>query len=166
MPHSRSGFVIFFLGIWICGWGVAEYMVARQYLNGDAPPEGEMFMLAWFAVWTISGFLAMYAFLWQIMGREIVTVHRQMFQTKHDIGGFGFRKAYDLAQMRDLRAAPVSFNPLDLSSSLQLWGIGGGVVAFEYGPKTIRLGAGLTETEAKEVVAAITQRRRSQKGTS
>ena len=165
IPYSRSWFVIFFLGFWICGWAVAEYMVSSQFLKGDAPPEGELFMLAWFGVWTIGGLVAIYALLWQVMGKEIVTVYGQMFRTRHDIGGFGFNKDYDLVQMRDLRTTPVGFNPLDLSSSLQLWGIGGGVIAFDYGARTIRFGAGLEEGEAKEIVTAIKQRYRIQEGT-
>lgn len=164
IPYTRSWFVIFFLGFWICGWAVAEYMVSSQFLRGDAPPEGESFMLAWFAVWTVGGLFAIYALLWQVMGKEIVMVHGQVFRTRYDIGGFGFNKDYDLVQMRALRPAPVPFNPLDLSSSLQLWGVGGGVIAFDYGAKTIRFGAGLDEGEAKEVVTAIKQRYRIQEG--
>jgi hypothetical protein len=134
-------------------------------LKGDAPPEGEWFMLAWFGVWTVGGLFAIYALLWQFMGKEIVIVHGQTFKTRYDIGGFGFNKEYDLVQMRDLRTMQVGFNPLDLSSSLQLWGVGGGVIAFDYGAKTIRFGTGLNEAEAKEVVTAIKQRYRIQGGT-
>jgi len=160
MPGRRSWFVICLLGFWICGWAVAEVMVAIQLLNGDAPPEGESFMLAWFGVWTIGGVLAIYALLWQVLGKEIVIVHGQTFRTRRDIGGFGFDKEYDRLQLRDLRVGQVAFNPFELSSSLQLWGIGGGVIAFDYGAKTHRFGAGLDEAEAKQVVTAIKNRSR------
>lgn len=162
IPGRRSWFVICVLGFWICCWAVAEVMVASQFLNGDAPPEGELFMLAWFGVWTVSGILAIYAWLWQVFGKEIVTVRGQMFKTRRDIGGFGFEKEYDLLQMRNLRVEPVGFNPLDFSSSLQLWGIGGGVIAFDHGPRTYRFGAGLDEVEAKQAVTAIKERYRIQ----
>ncbi|MDF0674985.1 MAG: hypothetical protein P0120_11715 [Nitrospira sp.] len=162
IPGRRSVFVMCFLGFWICGWAVAEIMVAIQFLNGDAPPEGEFFMLAWFSIWTIGGVLAVYAWLWQVMGKEIVIVRGQTFKTRRDIGGFGFDKEYDRLQMRELRVGQVGFNPLDFSSSLQLWGIGGGVITFDYGAKTYRFGAGLDESEAKQVVAAIKQRHRIQ----
>jgi hypothetical protein len=161
IPGSRSWFIIGFLGFWICGWAVAEYMVSIQLLSGDAPPEGESFMLVWFVVWTVSGLLAIYAWLWQVIGKEIVAVYGQTFTTRRDVGGFGFDKKYDLLQMRDLRVAQVGFNPLDISSSLQLWGIGGGVIAFDYGARTVRFGAGLDEAGAKEVVTAIQQRFRT-----
>ncbi len=166
MPCRRSWFVICLLGFWICGWAVAEVMVAIQFLNGDAPPEGEFFMLTWFGVWTVSGVFAIYAWLWQVLGKEIVNVHGQRFRIRRDIGGFGFDKEYDLLQMRDLRVGQVAFNPLEFSSSLKLWGIGGGVIAFDYGIRTYRFGTGLDEAEAKHVVTAIKQRYRIQDSTT
>jgi hypothetical protein len=165
IPYRRSWFVICILGFWICGWAVGEVMVSRQFLNGDAPPGGELFMLAWLGVWTVSGAFAIYAWLWQVMGKEIVTVHGQTFTARRDIGGFGFDKEYNLAQMRDLRIVQVGFNPLDVSSSLQLWGVGGGVIAFDYGAKTYRFGIGLDEAEAKQSVTAIKKRFRISEST-
>jgi len=162
MPCRRSWLVICLLGFWICGWAVAEVMVAIQVLNGDAPPEGEFFMLAWFGVWTVSGVLAIYAWLWQVFGKEIVIMRGQTFKIRHGIGRFGFEKECDLLQMRNLHVGPAGFNPLEFSSILQLWGIGGGVIAFDHGTKTYRFGAGLDEAEAKQTVAAISKRHRIQ----
>lgn len=166
IPCRRSLFVIAFLALWICGWGVAEVMVAKQFLGGDAPPEGEAFMLVWLGVWTLGGGVAIYAWLWQLMGKEIVTVRGQTFTVRRDIGGFGLSKEYDLVQMRDLRIGPIGMNPVNVSSSLQLWGVGGGVIVFEHGARTARFGAGLDEAEAKQVVAAITKRFRIPIGTT
>ncbi len=160
MPCRRSWFVILFLTFWLCGWAVAEVMVANQFLHGDAPPDGEFFMLAWFGVWTVGGLFAIYAWLWQVMGKEIVIVRGQTIIIRRDMGGFGFDKEYNLIQLRDLRRGPVGFSPVDLSSSLQLWGVGGGTIAFDHGDKTYRFGAGLDEAEAKQVVTAIKQRYR------
>ena len=155
IPGSRSWFVIGFLGLWICAWAVAEVMVPIQFLQGAIPPEGRSLMFAWLVVWTAGGLLAIYAWLWQVIGKEIVTVQGGTLTVRRDIGGFGFDRAYDLSQMRNLRVEPTPFNPLDLSSALQLWGIGGGVIAFDHAAKGFRFGAGLDETEAKEVVMAI-----------
>lgn len=160
VPGRRSLFVIGFLAFWICGWGVAEFMVAKQVVTGDAPPDGELFMLAWLGVWTLGGGVAIYAWLWQVMGKEIVLVRGQTFRTRRDVGGFGFDKEYDLVQMRDLRVGPIVLSPVNVSSSLQLWGVGGGVISFDCGARTYRFGAGLDEAEAKQIVVAITQRYR------
>lgn len=160
MPCRRSWLVICFLGFWICGWGVGEFMVTRQFLNGDAPPGGEIFMSAWLGVWTVGGAFAIYAWFWQVIGKEILTVHGQTFNIRRDIGGLGCDKEYDLIQIRDLRTEHRGLNPLDFSSSLQLWGVGGGVIAFDYGSRTCQFGAGLDEAEAKQVVSALKQRYR------
>ena len=135
-------------------------MVTRQLLNGDAPPGGEVFMLTWLGVWTVGGVFAIYAWLWQMMGKEILTVQGHSFTTRRNIGEFGFDKEYDLVQMRDVRVGHLGANPFDFSSSLQLWGVGGGAIAFEHGARTYRFGAGLDEAEAKQIVTAIKQRHR------
>jgi hypothetical protein len=139
---------------------VGEIMVTRQLLNGDAPPGGEVFMLTWLGVWTVGGVFAIYAWLWQMMGKEILTVQGHSFTTRRNIGEFGFDKEYDLVQMRDVRVGHLGANPFDLSSSLQLWGVSGGAIAFEHGARTYRFGAGLDEAEAKQIVTAIKQRYR------
>lgn len=158
IPCGRSLFVICFLGFWICCWAVAEVMVPAQFLNSDAPSESMSLMVAWFAVWTVGGMVAIHAWLWQVMGKEMVIVHGQTFTTRRDIGGFGFDKEYDLVQLRNLRTEPVGFSPLNASAALQLWGIGGGVIAFECGAKTRRFGTGLDEVEAKQVVDSLKRR--------
>ena len=122
-------------------------------------------MLAWLGVWTVGGAFAIYAWLWQVMGKEILTVQEQTFKTRRSIGGFGFDKEYDFVQMRDVRVGDLGVNPFDFSSSLQLWGVGGGVIVFDYGARTYRLGAGLDEAEAKQVVAAIKRRYRISEST-
>ena len=157
MPCRRSWFVICFLTFWLWGWAVAEVMVANQLMMGDGPPEGELFMLAWLGVWTVGGVVAIYAWLWQLMGKEILTARGQTFTVRRDIGGLGFEKKYDLVQMRDLRARPVGLKSVDLSSSFHLWGVGG-IIAFDYGPRTYRFGAGLDEAETKQVLTSIKQR--------
>lgn len=160
IPCGRSLFVICLLGFWICCWAVAEVLVPAQFLHSDEPSEGRSLMLAWLAVWTVGGVVAIYAWLWQVMGKEIVTVQGQTFTTRRDIGGFGFDKEYNLLQISNLRAEPVGFSPLNVTSALQLWGIGGGVIAFDYGARTYQLGPGLDETEANQAVTAIKKRYR------
>jgi hypothetical protein len=158
IPYQRSWFVIVFLGFWICCWAVAEVMVPAQFLKDTAPAEGESLMYAWLGVWTAGGLLAIYAWLWQVIGREIVTVQGRTLAVRRDVGGFGFDRVYDLSQMRNLRVEPAPFNPLDFSSALQLWGIGGGVIAFDHEARTSRFGAGLDEGEATQAVAALQKR--------
>jgi len=158
MPNRRSWFVIGMLAFWVCAWGVGEVVGSTTLYKSEVPPGEERLMLAWLVVWTVSGLAALVALQWQIMGKEIVTMQGHTLQTQREGGGIGFRKEYDVQQIANLRVEPPKFSPFDVSASFQLWGIGGGVIAFESGGNTRRFGAGLDDAEAKQVVDALKRR--------
>jgi hypothetical protein len=158
MPNRRSWFIIGVLAFWVCAWGVGEVMGSTTLFKGEVPAGEESLMLAWLGVWTVSGLAALLALQWQVMGKEIVAVQGKMFKTRREGGGIGFGKEHDVQQMANLRVEQPRFSPFDVSASFQLWGIGGGVIAFEAGGKTCRFGTGLDEAEAKQIVTAIKKR--------
>jgi hypothetical protein len=41
---------------------------------------------------------------------------------------------------------------------MRFWGIGGGLIAFDYGAKTFRFGASLDEAEAQDIVKELNRR--------
>lgn len=67
-------------------------------------------------------------------------------------------REYDVQHVRELRVSPMPYNPFDFRSALQFWGVGGGLMAFDYGAATIRFGAGLEEGEAKSIIAKVKSR--------
>jgi hypothetical protein len=77
---------------------------------------------------------------------------------KRVLFGKGRQKQYDPGQVRGLRVSPPTFSPWDWSFGLSFWGIGGGVIAFDYGYKTFRFGAGIDEAEARHIVEGIVKR--------
>lgn len=165
IPYSRSWVVTGFLGFWLCAWAVAEVVIPFRFLQGEEPTSEWPLLVAWLVVWTVAGIMAVYAWCWQVMGKEIVIVEDGRLTLRRDIGGVGWNRVYDEEKVRALRAEPVAFDPLDLSMALQLWGIGGGAIAFDYEAKTRRFGIGLDEAEATRAVAVIKtwwrERRRS-----
>jgi hypothetical protein len=38
---------------------------------------------------------------------------------------------------------------------MSFWGIGGGLIAFDYGAKTFRFGASVDESEARDIVSEL-----------
>jgi hypothetical protein len=158
IPPKRNWFIILFMGFWLCTWAVCEIMIPAQFIKGEIPGITLIFLLAWLGAWTVGGAFAIYLWIWNLMGRQIITIQGHTLTTRRDIGGYGFDKEYDLTQVRDLRVSARGFNALDYSASLDFLGIGGGLVAFDYGAKTCRLGAGLDEAEAKFVVRKIIDR--------
>ena len=158
IPPKRNWFIILFMGFWLCMWAIGEIMVPLQFLKGEIRGVTEIFVLGWLGAWTVGGVFAIYLWLWNLMGRQIITIQGHTLTTRRDIGGYGFDKKYDLTQVRDLRVNAKGSNAWDYSGSLEFLGLGGGLVAFDYGTKTYRLGAGLDEAEAKLVVGKITDR--------
>ena len=158
IPPKRNWFIILFMGFWLCLWAAGEIMVPLQFLKGEISGITAMFVVGWLGAWTVGGTFAIYLWLWNLMGRQTITMHGHTLTTRREIGGYGFNKAYDLSQVRDLRVSARGLNSWDYSASLEFLGLGGGLVAFDYGAKTYRLGAGLDEAEAKLVVKKITDR--------
>ena len=118
-----------------------EIMVPIQFLNGDLPGITVIFVLAWSGAWTVGGVFAIYLWLWNLMGRQVITMHGHTLTTRRDIGGYGFEKEYDLTQVRDLRASAMG----DYSASLQFFGLGGGLSPLIMEPRLIGLGQDWTK---------------------
>lgn len=159
MPVKRNWFLILFTGFWLCGWAVAESVVPvvlyQQVRAGTLGLES-LFLLAWLGCWTVGGGFAIYAWLWNMAGKEVVFLNGMSLIVRREIYGFGRSKEFDLAHLRDLRCSPQGYGPWNASSNG--WGISGGNIAFDYGARTYRFGTGLDEAEAKHIVKAIKQR--------
>jgi hypothetical protein len=159
IPVRRNIFLTAFLGLWLIGWAWGEITVPRLAFCAKTQ-EAPLFVLAWLGMWTLVGGLAIYVFLWRLVGKEIVSVDGLLLKIKKDIFGYGRLKEYELASVRSLRVAPDSFNLWDFSAALRFWGVGGGTIAFDYGASTNRFGAGVDEAEAKDIVTRIKERYR------
>ena len=93
--------------------------------------------------------------MWMLAGREVISFKMPSLVVRRELLGLGRSQEFDLSLVKDLRASQEVLNSSNLSSGLRNFGFGGGAIAFDYGPKTYRFGAGLDEAEAKSVVEAI-----------
>jgi hypothetical protein len=151
IPPRRNLFLLLFLFTWLIGWGFGEVMVVRELLfgGGNAP---DLFLLAWLSMWTIAGGAGIYAWLRMVAGREVVLLGGGVLAITDEVLSVGRSKEYDLAHIKNIRVEPPTLFPMDMSGALRFWGIGGGPIAFDYGSKTVRFGAGLDEAEARQVI--------------
>jgi len=159
IPARRQLLVVLFLGFWLVGWCLGEVMATTQLIaptpvaHGDPPPLE--FLALWLCAWTVGGVFALYSLLWLLSGRERVTITGEALTVRREIFGLGLSKAYRLGAVRDLRVVdiapvlPFSFGRGDLL------GRSSGPIAFDYGAKTIRFGAGIDAAEAKQLVAKV-----------
>jgi hypothetical protein len=160
IPARRHWLLVIFLAAWLCGWAVGEIAVLSSivYGVGSRNPPPPLFLVVWLIGWTVGGGFAIYAVLWQLIGKQVILVNPVALTIRDELGRPIRSRQFDLGQVRDLRASQVAYNPWDYTSAMQVWGIGGGAIAFDYGAKTYRFGSGLDEAEAKHLVKQITQR--------
>ncbi|HKY71877.1 MAG TPA: hypothetical protein VJL88_08145 [Nitrospira sp.] len=154
IPVRRNWFHIIFIGFWLCIWISA----APQMISGNVKqPAGLLFKPAMLGLWAVATAAAIYIWIWNFLGKEVVLVNMQSLTTRRELGSVGRTREFTLSEIRDLRVSS-TFNPADFSSSLQFWGIGGGSIAFDYGAKTYRFGSGLDDAESKLIINAIKSR--------
>jgi hypothetical protein len=159
IPSKRNIFILAFLTFWLCGWLGGEIMVPFTFFTGaKKEPAALAFMVFWLCGWTVGGGFALYIWLWHIKGCELITISPIALSIKREVFGFGRSRHFEASEIRHLRVAPFTYNPYDFRSSLAFWGIGGGALAFDYGFKTFRFGAGVDEAEARVILQTITKR--------
>jgi hypothetical protein len=152
IPAMRNVFVLGILSVWLVGWSVG-WLAAASQLFADRAPTG--FLVIWLGIWTAGGAFALFAVIWGIAGREVITAAPSSLVLERRIGSLGRARRYDTSLIRDLRVSAQPYRPFDRRSGLWFWGISGGWIAFDYGASTIRFAAGLEEAEAKQVVARL-----------
>jgi hypothetical protein len=158
LPARRNWLILIFLSAWLVGWAFGEVMVPTQLFSKSSRTGIDPFMLAWLAMWTLGGAFAVYVWLWNLVGREVIDVDSESLRIKREVVRWGRVRDFALTHVRDLRVAPLTFNPMDFSSGLRFWGVGGGAIAFDHGARTYRFGSALDEAEAKQVLARIAER--------
>jgi hypothetical protein len=159
IPARRNWFIILFLIAWLGGWFFGEVSAATELLNPrDKTPSG--FLAFWLLGWTLGGAFCIAAVLWQLAGREILTVNPSWLIHRVEVFGFGLSRTYLASDVKNLRGTD---DAPSLFVNQRAWfpplvGSGYGPIAFDYGARTIRLAPGLEEAEAKMPVCDLLQR--------
>jgi hypothetical protein len=152
----RNWFIIVFYCLWLVGWAVGETTVLAELAKGDhrAP---QAFMAIWLTGWTCGGAYVLLTILWQLCGRELLTIAPDAMHFRAEIFGIGRTRSYAIGQITRLRA--VEFNAsiftCQAAAKPPFFGATTGPLAFDYGARTIRCAPSLDEAEARLLVAAL-----------
>ena len=149
IPAKKQVFVILFLIFWLGMWAIGELSAIREVFGPGSP---EPFIVFWLGAWALGGIFATGILFWMIAGEEVILVTPSTLDISHRVFGIGRTKSYNPLQIRRLRVSPSSQGVFDMKSSLQFWGIGGGLAAFDYGSSTIKFASGVQEAEAQYIV--------------
>ncbi|HEX9574576.1 MAG TPA: hypothetical protein VF994_10795 [Myxococcales bacterium] len=158
IPARRNWFLGLFLVVWLCGWLAGEILTLRSAFGarGGARAPPTPFLLLWIAGWTVGGAFAVYAWIWNAFGREVIELDGRALIFRREPIGLPPRKEYDLLHVRNLRVVP--FDGSIWSGRESFAGMRGGPLAFDYGAKTVRFGAGVDEAEARMILDSIRTR--------
>jgi hypothetical protein len=170
IPSKKNWFMILFIGFWLLGWAVGEFAVIGILIAGifkafahgisDAVTAGTgafsgLFLIAWLGAWTVGGAVAIYSWLWQVKGMEIITISYDRFKIQKKVPIWTRTKEYRLKDVASLRVSNVQSSLWSMSGSMEFWGMSGGRLAFDYGAKTVQFGIGIDEAEAKLLIKDI-----------
>jgi hypothetical protein len=164
LPARRDWVTIVFLGIWSLVWlgvevTVLSVVVGSLLRGGPGLAAAEIaaaapFAVLWLSIWTFGGLFALYTWLWQVTGREVIEVSREGIKLSRQVLGRGRARTYLAEHIQDLRVSPSPFASLAAwRGSRQPFAMLG-ALAFDYGARTIRF-ADTDEAEAKMILKDI-----------
>lgn len=154
ISSPKNFFILVFVPMWIIMWTIGGVSAVMQFMASGNKEEA-LFLLVWLGFWVAAELFALYVFLWAAFGYEMIAVEFGNLKIKRSIFGFGSEKSYQISKIANLRAAGFYMEPMSLEFSMAYWGLTGGTIAFDYEGKTVRLGIGLEEGDANQLVGEL-----------
>ena len=121
-------------------------------------------LLFFLSLWLTLGALGLYRFLFNAAGRELVVIDTARLTLRREMPLFTRVRTYQLSDIRNLRVRwsvlPFWVDRWVANSryAFDLLGLTGGVIAFDYRGRKVRVGGGIDDTEAQQLVARIVRR--------
>jgi hypothetical protein len=143
---KRSWGTLAFLAFWLTGWTAGGIAAISALLTGDWGERA--FLLLWLCGWASGEFFVTGVIVWQLFGREFLIVTPEQFEVRKEVGRFARMKSYEVALVRDLRAARV---PPDEDERPRK----DFCLEFEYDDGMVRVGEGMGEREAEHLAASV-----------
>ncbi len=156
IPTQRNIFLIVFLMSGLIVWVSIYYFIFDEILLYDPFEEMSLIMAGWLIGWTMVGLWAAWVLICVLTGREIIFVNSETLRIVDGPPFMGKSKEYSLAQAQRFRVGPQWEQMSQFSGPVcQFRGHIGGKIAFDYGMRTVRFGAGIDEAEAHHIVELL-----------
>jgi len=150
---AKQVFPLLFLPIWLTLWTFGGIAAIHQLLTDFTP-----FVAVWLCGWAVGWVFAAGTIAWMMGGVETLRVVQGDLEIAMVCGPWSRRKLYQGALVRGLHP---SIQTLDLSRfrvSGPFFRQVNGAIQFSYGARSVRMAAGLDETEARLVVEHLLNR--------
>ncbi len=156
IPSRKNGFVIIFMIAWLGGWAVGEYFAVTTILHSDTPLFAHVFILFWLLGWTAGGAFVVYTILWQLMGREIITVEWNKMTIEKSVFGIGRKRIYEIRSIKNLDINPIQEKRIwRTNNNRNGYAMKSGKIQFDYGMKTIKFANDVDAAEAKMILEKL-----------
>lgn len=103
---KKSWLALCYLPIFLTAWTFGGIGVVKESLKGDE--RDYPIVLLWLVFWLVAEFLLIFAFLWNILGEEIVSIRGGVFTHKLAVWGFGSKKIFPADELFNIRPAGFS----------------------------------------------------------
>ena len=153
VSSPKKFFMIIFMTIWLAGWTYVGAMIFWGVIAGRI--KDIWFLVTWPCFWLLAELLALYVYLWALVGYELITVTPGIIIIKRSIFGYGPSKEYPIPKITNLRASGFSATIFTWNFSMAFWGLLGGTVSFDYEGESKRFGINLIENDAKQLVKTM-----------
>ncbi len=162
LPSKKNFFLIiwFVLGLamWLYMTGSVVYITSLLII-GLGSNNGMWFFIGFLAFMLMFlvglGAYVIYSLLWQFTGKELIIVKNDVLRISRQIFNRSKFLEYSMQSISDLRASapqPVLFTSVKIFKNISGQN---GMIAFDYGAKTIRFGFEIDEAEAKQIVSIL-----------
>lgn len=154
---ARSVFVSFFLGVWLMAWVYGEVVIIDKLVNRSATG-ADAFIVFWFCAWTSGGLLAVFLWLWNSRGREVILIDEAFLKRRREYIWFSRSRRYQTRMIRNMRLYEIDLSIPEINRGAEFWGLSGGTISFDYGESVQKMGLGIDEQEARQVIESIKAR--------
>ena len=141
-------------GIWIFGIIMAKNKLIHR---GGLDFFGR-FDLLWIAGSIIAIGLGTFTFLWNLIGKEIITVDIMKLIIVRKVGSLKIQKSYSLEHCKNFRINTVKVRGSSAQGQMESLGFGPGRIAFDYGMKTVKCASNVGEDEAAYLINLLRNR--------
>lgn len=153
MPARRSVSSVAFSSLWLVIWAVIGcFFISHRGGGGDDSIGGSLAMLL---LWSALGAPAIFAWLWNVAGKERLCLSPDRISFRLEMFRMGIGNHYDPSLVLNFRAVDVPSTTATWFWTAPVTIAAGGPLAFDYGARTVRFGAGIDYAEAVQLVRRI-----------
>lgn len=165
IPTKTNWLLVLVLSFWMLAWsgGVIALLAASILRSGDNNTAPLPVVALFLCIWCVPGFFVVRIWLWNIMGKEVITFSQGVLTLDKKNLIFYKTKAYSLADAKNFRVQedPVTtMMPFGMMRSGNLWRLSNtGTLRFDYGMETKKFAAGIDEAEAFYILQRLREKK-------